>query len=517
MHRIRVRTIRTGAALLAATVFLGACGGSTAIPTPKEAVTARPRPPAAESLIWVGDGPGGEATTAIGKAFGEENGVDVTVEVLPGSELQANFVTAAQAGDAPDVVMGAHDWIGNLVQNGTIDPIQIPEATSATLQPLALEAVTFDGQTYGMPFTMNNIVLIRNTDLAPDAPTTVEMVAAGNKAVQAGAKAPLAWPVSNTGNPYFINPLYTSGGGYMFGQTEDGSFDPTDLGVGQPGSIEAYEKIGALGEKGQNVLKRSVNTDNAIALFTEGKTPFLIEGPWQLTTIDESGINYEVSAVPGFEGMDPASPFITVDAAYVASGSANKTLAQEFVTNYWSRADVGAQLFEATKNVPANVDTLSQIEGDNPAVAAVAAAGAENGQIMPSIPEMAAVWDPLGKAEAAVIGGADPGVDDHLRSRGDPGSDRRVALGCRGGPSPAPAAVHRPRSRRGESRGRQHLIAPWSQGTTVGAGRRRRRQYPDSDGQGRRPRPGGGRGRLGGPPADPRGQLVGPGRRRWSH
>ena len=27
---------------------------------------------------------------------------------------------------------------------------------------------------------------------------------------------------------------------------------------------------------------------------------------------------------------------------------------------------------------------------------------------MPSIPEMAAVWDPLGKAEAAVIGGADP-------------------------------------------------------------------------------------------------------------
>lgn len=106
--------------------------------------------------------------------------------------------------------------------------------------------------------------------------------------------------------------------------------------------------------------------------------------------------------------MEPASPFITVDAAYVASGGANKTLAQEFVTNYWSRADVGATLFEATKNVPANIDTLAQIEGDNPAVAAVSKAGAENGQIMPSIPQMAAVWDPLGKAEAAVIGGANP-------------------------------------------------------------------------------------------------------------
>ncbi|MCW2738466.1 maltose ABC transporter substrate-binding protein [Nocardioides sp.] len=405
------RTFRLAAGLLATGLALSACGGGSSDDNDSDGGGGEtPAASGGELLIWVGDGPGGDATTEIGKAFGEENGVDVTVEVLPGAELQANFVTAAQAGDPPDVVMGAHDWIGNLVQNGTIDPIQIPEATSSTLQPLSLEAVTFDGQTYGMPYTMNNIVLFRNTDLAPDAPATVEdMVAAGQKSVQSGdATAPLAWPVSDTGNPYFINPLYTSGGGYMFGQGDDGSFDPSDLGVGTPGSVEAYKKIGELGEKGSGVLKRSVNTDNAIALFTDGKTPFLVEGPWQLTTIDDSDINYEVSAVPGFEGMDPASPFITVDAAYVASGGKNKTLAQEFVTNYWSRADVGAQLFEATKNVPANKDTLAQIEGDNPAVAAVSAAGAENGQIMPSIPEMAAVWDPLGKAEAAVIGGADP-------------------------------------------------------------------------------------------------------------
>jgi arabinogalactan oligomer / maltooligosaccharide transport system substrate-binding protein len=38
----------------------------------------------------------------------------------------------------------------------------------------------------------------------------------------------------------------------------------------------------------------------------------------------------------------------------------------------------------------------------------VADAGRESGVIMPSIPEMAAVWDPLGKAEAAVVAGANP-------------------------------------------------------------------------------------------------------------
>ena len=180
MHR-RVRTMRAAAGLLVAGLVLGACGGDSDSDTESDGGDT-PEASGGELLIWVGTGPGGDATTDLGQAFGEENGVDVTVEVVPGDQLQSDFVTAAQAGDPPDVVMGAHDWIGNLVQNGTIDPIQIPESVSSTLQPLAIEAVTFDGQTYGMPYTMNNIVLFRNTDLAPDAPATMEeMVAAGRR------------------------------------------------------------------------------------------------------------------------------------------------------------------------------------------------------------------------------------------------------------------------------------------------------------------------------------------------
>ena len=186
MHT-RVRTIRAAAGLLAAGLVLSACGGGGSDSEADSDSSDSPAASGGELLIWVGTGPGGDATTDLGKAFGEENGVDVKVEVVPGDQLQTNFVTAAQAGNPPDVVMGAHDWIGNLVQNGTIDPIQIPESVSSTLQPLAIDAVTFDGQTYGMPYTMNNIVLFRNTDLAPEAPATMEdMVAAGQKAVQSG-------------------------------------------------------------------------------------------------------------------------------------------------------------------------------------------------------------------------------------------------------------------------------------------------------------------------------------------
>jgi arabinogalactan oligomer/maltooligosaccharide transport system substrate-binding protein len=306
--------------------------------------------------------------------------------------------------------MGAHDWIGNLVQNGTIDPIQMTDETKAGYEDLAIKAVTFNDQIYGVPFTMNNIVVFRNTDLAPEAPSSMEDLVAQGKKLKAAGKTSeiLALPIGPTGDPYHINPLYTSGGGYMFGTLPNGDFNPKDLGVAKPEAIKAYEKIGELGEKGQGALKRSITTDNILSLFTAKKAAYMISGPWQFADLKKTKLNYDVSPVPAFEGGKPASPFITVDAAYVASKGKNKALAQEFVTNYWSTPEVNLALFKASPNVPALKAALDQIKTTDPLVVKVADAGRESGQIMPSIPEMAAVWDPLGKAEAAVVAGADP-------------------------------------------------------------------------------------------------------------
>jgi arabinogalactan oligomer / maltooligosaccharide transport system substrate-binding protein len=71
--------------------------------------------------------------------WGEQNDVKVNVQAVS-KELQTVYVTAAQAGKGPDLVMGAHDWIGNLVQNGTIDPLQITDDTRAAFNELAIEA-----------------------------------------------------------------------------------------------------------------------------------------------------------------------------------------------------------------------------------------------------------------------------------------------------------------------------------------------------------------------------------------
>ena len=72
------------------------------------------------------------------------------------------------------------------------------------------------------------------------------------------------------------------------------------------------------------------------SLFTDKKTAFMVSGPWNLDAVKKSGVKYDISAVPGFAGGPAAKPFIGVQALYVAAKGKNKTLAQEFATNYFA-------------------------------------------------------------------------------------------------------------------------------------------------------------------------------------
>lgn len=340
--------------------------------------------------------------------FTADNGIPVNVEEIA-SELQTQFVTASQAGTGPDLVMGAHDWIGNLVQNGAIDPIPMTDTQKAAFLPKSVEGVTFNGQIYGVPYALENVALYRNTTMAPEAPTSIEQLVSTGEALKAAGTATeiLVLPIGQNGDAYHMFPLYSAGGGSVFGTTADGSYDPKQLELGTPEAAAAMTKIAALGETGQNVLKRSIDSTQVPTLFTDGKAPYMISGPWNLPAVQKSGVPYAISAIPGYEGGEPASPFIGVQAMYVASKGKNKAVAQEFATNFFPTVDVATALFEAQPRPPALKAVYDQVAASNPDIKAFVEAG-ENGQIMPSITAMAAVFGPWGKAVAAIVGGADP-------------------------------------------------------------------------------------------------------------
>ncbi|MFG3686150.1 extracellular solute-binding protein [Micromonospora sp. NPDC047740] len=400
---MRIRTAGVVAVLGLALAASG-CGGSDSDkPAAKESAKAA----GGKLVIWADD----KRTAALkpfAEEFGKENGVTVEVNAVS-KDLQTNFVTASQQGSGPDVVVGAHDWIGNLVQNGAIDPVQLAADQKGGFSEVAVKAVTFNGQLYGVPYAQENLALIRNTELAPEAPKTIEDLVAAGKKLKAEKKVSeiLCLQVGQNGDAYHIYPLYTSAGGYLFGTAANGDYDPKDLGVGKPESIAAFQKIGKLGEKGEGVLKRSIADTNSIANFTGKKCAYLVSGPWATADVKKAGVKYDISPVPGFAGGKEAQPFVGVQAFYVAAKGKNKALAQEFVANYVTKSDLAVALYQAEPRPPALTAALDQVKGTDPDLAKFQEAG-KNGQVLPAIPAMAAIWDPFAKAEAAVIGGADP-------------------------------------------------------------------------------------------------------------
>lgn len=400
---MRIRFAGVVAAAMTLAFAAAGCGSDdNAAPSASESAKAA----GGKLVIWADD-KRAAALKPFAEKFGQDNGVTVQVQAIS-KDQQVAFVTASQQGSGPDVMVGAHDWIGNLVQNGAIDPVQLSDEQKAAFPELPLKAVTFNGQVYGVPYAQENIALIRNTALVPEAPATIEDLIATGKKLKAEKKASeiLCLQSGQNGDAYHVYPLYTSGGGYLFGTTAAGDYDPKDLGVGKPGSIAAFNKIKGLGEKGAGALKRSITGENSIATFAAKKCPFLVSGPWAITDVKKANIAYDISPVPGFAGGKPAQPFVGVQAFYVAAKAKNKAMAQEFVTNYLTTPDLAVALYRAEPRPPALTAALDQVKGSDADLQKFLDAG-KNGVVLPAIPEMAAIWDPFGKAEAAIIGGAD--------------------------------------------------------------------------------------------------------------
>ena len=420
------------AAVAGVAFLLSACGGgggeaapssSSSAADPSASESGAPARGDADLVIWTDDLKA-PAIRGIAEQFGEENDITVDVQVVS-ADLQANFVTANTASNGPDIVVGAHDWIGNLVQNGAIDPLQITTEDLSGYGDVAVQATTYDGQLYGLPYGIEALALYRNTDLAPTAPASLdEAFATGLQLKQAGTvESAFNLPVGELGDAYHMQPLYTSMGGVMFERDAEGSYDPATLGVGAPGSIAAAQKIFELGEGGQGALTRSVSGDNSIALFADGKAPYLLSGPWALADVKASGIAYEIQPVPGFAGQQPAQPFAGVQAFFVASNGQNKAFAQEFIQNGMNNEEAMTAMFEGAGLPPAMTSVREAVSADNPEVGIFATA-AEGGDPMPAIPAMQSVFEPLGKAYAAIVGGADP-----TQTMTDTGNTIRQAIG----------------------------------------------------------------------------------------
>ena len=244
---------RLGILLALMAIVVGACssggsGGATAAPAtaassgaasaaaPSEAApstAASAGASAAKLVIWADD-KRAAAIKPLAQQWATDNGVTVEVQAIT-ENLTTQFKTASQQGTGPDIVVWAHDAVADFVQNSAIDPVTMPD--TSMFDPLAVKGMTYQGQLYGVPYSIENIALIRNTDLAPDCPATMEDLVSTGQALVKDKKVTniMALQVGQKGDAYHIYPLFTSGGGSFFGTTATGDPDGTNVTVDSAG------------------------------------------------------------------------------------------------------------------------------------------------------------------------------------------------------------------------------------------------------------------------------------------
>ena len=103
--------------------------------------------------------------------------VELVVEDLGRvQDIRTPMITAAPAGEGPDIFIGVHDWLGAMVESGLVAPIDLGDKEDEFV-PLALEAFTYtDGQLYGLPYATENLGFFYNTELVTEPPTTWDEV-----------------------------------------------------------------------------------------------------------------------------------------------------------------------------------------------------------------------------------------------------------------------------------------------------------------------------------------------------
>jgi maltose/maltodextrin transport system substrate-binding protein len=334
-------------------------------------------------LIWINGDKGYEGIAKIAEKFTKDTGIAVKVE-HPESPID-KFEQATAAGKGPDIWIWPHDRAGSWITAGLITPVTPSKKTVAAIDPLAWSAWNIKGKTWGYPLSIEAVGLLYNKALVPKPPATWDEVIAIDKQLKKQNKGAIMWSMNEI---YYTYGLVSAAGGYAFKRRPDGTYDPADTGMNNPGAIKGLEVLVRLIKEG--VVPKTSSYADAEAGMNEGRIAMSINGPWSWNNLRKSKIDFGVAPYPKVDGKQ-GGPFVGVLGAMISSASPNKEIANEFLENYLLSSDgLHAMNAHVPLGVPANTAFYNELKSD-PLIAGTMAA-ARSGSLMPNNPEMSRFW-----------------------------------------------------------------------------------------------------------------------------
>lgn len=325
--------------------------------------------------------------------YGQEH-PELKLEILGVAyDSYANKLEAAiPRNNGPDLFIYAHEKIGAWAEAGIIAPISITEEELRQFHETTSKALQYNGKTYGIPLTYKCLAMFHNTSLIAEAPkTTTDLFALKSQLPE--DVVPLAYSATDA---YFHMPWLHGFGGSLFDEKGNATLNHS----GSIASLEFLERL-----ESEKLIPKEPTTALVSQLFNQNQAAVVINGPWFISSIDPS-ISYEINPIPIVsETGKPASPFLSVEGAFLSAYSQYPKEAVR-LAQYLGSAE--SSLYRATKGRQ-TVATLKTYQNDkvkNDPVIMAFRRQLERATPTPNIPEMSATWEPMARAIRRVNRGA---------------------------------------------------------------------------------------------------------------
>lgn len=347
----------------------------------------------AELKIWADDDAEKlAALEAITNKYTEKTGIPVKITPIAMNDQIQALSLDGPAGNGPDLFY--QPGIGSLSVQGLVQPITVNDDVKSAFTKESLEALSYDGHLYGLPFVVETYAMLYNKALVPESPKTIAELEKIAEELTDASKDQYGFLFEAT-NFYFAWAFMAGSGGYIF--KEDGNgFDINDIGFNQEGTVKGANLIQSWFQKGY--LPKGVNGDVVGGLFNEGKVAVVVNGPWAIADHKaQLGDNLAVAPLPTMEDGTHPQSFIGVKGWMLSAFSKEVDWATDLAV-FLTNAESSLEWFKATGETPPNLIALEDAAFTEDPLVVGFSEQTKYGKPFPNVAELSHVWDPMANA-----------------------------------------------------------------------------------------------------------------------
>lgn len=346
-------------------------------------------------IIWADPGIAQPLRLALSD-LAKNTGLEVVVQDVPLGDIIGRYTEEDTPDNGPDIIAIPNDFLGTFVDKDLVVSLELSDKIGL-FAPEAASAFSTQDLLFGVPLTMSNVAMIRNIELVPEPILNwwqlheVGLLLKGENRIEHVLVVP--------DYTYHLYGLNTAFGGYLLGMDDSGHYVAEDVGLDSPGFIASAEFLQRLIQDG--LVPPITDPNMALELFSLGRLPLLISGPWSLADLRSSAVKFAIDPLPGADA-GPAHPFLSVDGLVVTAYSDRRVLAQAFVQEIIASDDFMIPFMESQTALPAWIPALKRLQDNDLAAFRNAA---QEAVPVPTISDMPLIWETWSEAMTSVING----------------------------------------------------------------------------------------------------------------